>query len=294
MEETEALLEKIWEIHDKLSDAIHAITRSHFLKSLKSLKKSPGVVYTKDFHASSYDEAAIAEARSLSAIRSALESLEDQIEFFHVTLSPSLCCRIPFSFCLMFFMEIYKPLGLVYKPLISAVCQTFKSQQWSERAAAISQLEQSCNVLAARLADHHGNKSKVIEEAMAFVGNVKENSRFSVQQNHCVEKLANHQRKGPNLWVQAFVSSFSSAAKSLKLEQMGGVLGHAALIAVGMLAFLQLHQVASKDDDLVVEACQAQDDSVHMKRRVKSISVQWGSPSMAYVNKHLDVLQARG
>ena len=33
------ILEKIWDLHDKLSDAIHSISRSHFLNSVKALRK---------------------------------------------------------------------------------------------------------------------------------------------------------------------------------------------------------------------------------------------------------------
>ena len=97
IEEIEAVLEKIWDLHDKLSDAIHSISRVHFL-SIKSLRKSDknkplnnvdenrfGFVYAKDFRADD-DDLAIQEAKSLNAIRTALENLEDQLEFFHVSL----------------------------------------------------------------------------------------------------------------------------------------------------------------------------------------------------------------
>ena len=97
IEEIEAVLEKIWDLHDKLSDAIHSISRVHFL-SIKSLRKSDknkplnnvdenrfGFVYAKDFRADE-DDLAIQEAKSLNAIRTALENLEDQLEFFHVSL----------------------------------------------------------------------------------------------------------------------------------------------------------------------------------------------------------------
>ncbi|KAE8669865.1 hypothetical protein F3Y22_tig00112215pilonHSYRG00109 [Hibiscus syriacus] len=40
IEEIEAVLEKIWNLHDKLSNAIHSISRAHFLNSIKALKKS--------------------------------------------------------------------------------------------------------------------------------------------------------------------------------------------------------------------------------------------------------------
>ena len=39
LEEIKVILEKIWDLHDKLSDAIHSISRSHFLNSVKALRK---------------------------------------------------------------------------------------------------------------------------------------------------------------------------------------------------------------------------------------------------------------
>lgn len=105
-EELETVLEKIWDLHDKVSDAIHSISRSRFLKSIVNNAKpfygegfptapAPGAglgaagadrrsgfVFVKGS-----DEAAVsmAEAKSLNAIRAALEDLEDQLEFFHVS-----------------------------------------------------------------------------------------------------------------------------------------------------------------------------------------------------------------
>ncbi|XP_058100252.1 plastid division protein PDV1 [Magnolia sinica] len=261
MEEIETVLEKIWDIHDKLSDAIHAISRSHFLSSIKSLQKydrsSAGFVYAKDFRASD-DDAAIAEARSLNAIRTALENLEDQLEFFH----------------------------------------TVQSQQRAERDAAIARLEQSRIVLAMRLADHHGKKYKVIEEALAFVGDVHEAGRFVSPENlfemprsQSAENLEDGERKGSNVLMQMFMSCFTFAKKSLKLEHMGGVLGHTALVAVSMLALLQLHQVTFKSD-FVLEVPQAEDDSFYRKRN-ENVSQLEGSSSSGCA-KHLDVLLARG
>lgn len=98
VDEIEAVLEKIWDLHDKLSDAILLISRTHFLNSLKSLKKSErkkiygengdgnrdGFVFVKDFRVDGSD-LAIQEAKSLNEIRTALENLEDQLEFFHVS-----------------------------------------------------------------------------------------------------------------------------------------------------------------------------------------------------------------
>ena len=99
------MLEKIWDLHDKVSDAIHSISRSRFLKSIGKNSKSfsgdgisavhppagggggggadrrNGFVFVKGL-----DEATVsmAEARSLNSIRTALEDLEDQLDFFHV------------------------------------------------------------------------------------------------------------------------------------------------------------------------------------------------------------------
>lgn len=113
IEEIEAVLEKIWDIHDKLSDAIHSISRTHFLDSIKTLKKSDkknpygdagngnraGFVFVKGFRVDD-NESAIQEAKSLNAIRTALENLEDQLEFFHVRFSAV------YSFNLSFISEI--------------------------------------------------------------------------------------------------------------------------------------------------------------------------------------------
>ncbi|OVA06376.1 hypothetical protein BVC80_8981g12 [Macleaya cordata] len=278
IEEIEAVLEKIWDLHDKLSDAIHAISRSHFLNSIKTLKKSDevyftrnhekkkpsnngeddrsGFVFVKDFRVD--DDAAIAEAKSLNAIRTALENLEDQLEFFH----------------------------------------TVQTQQRAERDAAIARLEQSRIVLAMRLADHHGKKYRVIEEALAFVGDVHDSSRFVAPENlfgsprsQSGENMVNHEGKRSNILMRVMLSTFTFAKKSLKLEQMGGLLGNAALVAVSMLALLHLQQVTFKND-FVVEVPQMQEDSFYGKRNNKSSSDEVSSPSGRA--KNLDVLAARG
>ncbi|XP_017699852.2 plastid division protein PDV1-like isoform X2 [Phoenix dactylifera] len=146
-EEMEVVLERIWDLHDKISDAIHAISRAHFLKSIRTLAKSSQdkvypeaevargggeggggdgerggcFVFVKGFRAEN-DEAAIAEAKGLNAIRTALENLEDRLEYFH----------------------------------------TVQSQQQAERDAALARLEQSRIMLAMRLADYHGRAIKRI------------------------------------------------------------------------------------------------------------------------------------
>jgi hypothetical protein len=91
-EEAEAVLETIWDLHDKVSDAIHALSRAHFLRAVR--RRAAGVVYVKGGGFAAGDEptslAALAEeVSSLHAIRAALEDLEDQFECFLVSLLPS-------------------------------------------------------------------------------------------------------------------------------------------------------------------------------------------------------------
>nr|GMC68430.1 plastid division protein PDV1 [Ipomoea batatas] len=131
--EIEAVLEKIWDLHDKLSDAIHSITRAHFLNSINKPRKPDDLYFhhrskkrtgpdsdqnagwKNEFRVDEEDDsAAVHEAKSLNAIRTALENLEDQLEFFH----------------------------------------TVQTQQRVERDVALARLEQSRIILAMRLADH--------------------------------------------------------------------------------------------------------------------------------------------
>ncbi|KAL9237393.1 hypothetical protein vseg_011947 [Gypsophila vaccaria] len=229
IEEVESILEKIWDLHDKFSDAIHSISRTHFVNSTKSIKnpqffkhkpyfsdqidaqnegKSNGFVFVKEI-------SDISEAKSLNSIRTALENLEDQLEFFH----------------------------------------TVQVQQRAERDAALARLEQSRIILALRLAEHHGKKYKVIDEAINFVGDVRDASYFTKP-----ESLTNPHPTAPaehsmqtkevnsNILVRVLFSGYDSAKKTLQLDKMGGVLGNAALFALSMLALLHLHQMTDKDN----------------------------------------------
>lgn len=271
MEEIEAMLETIWDLHDKVSDAIHAISRAHYLKSVKALsqpaqeKKPPaaaggdgegkcGFVFIKHFRTEE-DEAAMAEARSLNAIRTALEHLEDQLEFFH----------------------------------------TVQSQQQVERDAAIARLEQSRIVLAMRLADYQGHKYKVIKEAMEFVGDVHDTGHcvspenlYEMLKNQSGDNLENHGGKRSSVLMRMLISSLALAKKSFKLGNIGCVLGNAAVFALSMLALLQLHQVAFR-----CQTPQIQDQIFYRRRNEKNVA-QSENASPTSQMKHLDVLSARG
>ncbi|XVF12618.1 hypothetical protein REPUB_Repub08aG0134500 [Reevesia pubescens] len=229
MEEIEAVLEKIWDLHDKFRDAIFSISRAHFLNSIKALRKSDpkklyndddvgdhyrtGFVFFKDFRIEGADSA-IQEAKSLNAIRTAVENLEDQLECF----------------------------------------LTVQIQQRAERDAAIARLEQSRIILALRLAEHNGQKYRVIDEALAFVGDVHDATRFVSPENlygtpvsPSGENLVSHEEKCSNMLIKVLESSFNFAKKSLKFDHMGGILSNAALFAVSMIAMLHLHQIAFTD-----------------------------------------------
>ncbi|KAJ0099132.1 hypothetical protein Patl1_20302 [Pistacia atlantica] len=307
IDEFEAVLEKIWDLHDKLSDAIHSISRTHFLNSIKSLKKSEkkklysdvadenraGFVFVKGFRVDDNDSA-IKEAKSLNAIRTALENLEDQLEFLHVSnrlawfgpAVPMFAWTIQSLDKCQLQMELFT--------LICSVLQTIQVQQRAERDTAIARLEQSRIVLAMRLAEHHGKKHKVIEEALAFVGDVHDAAHFISPENLYSSpvspsgNLVTPKGKQSNMIIQFLISSFNFAKNSLKLDHMGGVLGNAAMVAVSMIAFLHLHQVAYKEHP------QKQEDKVYSNRNVrKAYQLEDSSSSDGQLN-HLDVLLARG
>ncbi|RZS26137.1 hypothetical protein BHM03_00059443 [Ensete ventricosum] len=302
MEEIEEVLERIWDLHDKISDAIHALSRAHFLRSIKSLAKSDardlesaaepgcgdgkgGFVFTKDFLAAAEDGAAMAaEARSLDSIRAALENLEDQLEFFHV--SRSLFCRIKVRHTMRY--------RSVRALIIIVLLQTVQLQQRAERDAAVAQLEQSRIVLAMRLANHQGEKYKVIEEALAFVGDVHDKGCFITPEALCDmprsqsdDNLEDYDSKRSSIFLQMIISSLSLAKRSFRLENISGVFSHAAIFAASMLAFLQLHQISSKSSTPQIP------DQLSSNRSERNTWVLNNSSRNGEI-KHLDVLSARG
>ncbi|KAE8733884.1 Plastid division protein PDV1 [Hibiscus syriacus] len=269
IEEIEAVIEKICDLHDKLSDAIHSISRAHFINSIKALRKfdnkklfndvvggidnRTGFVFVKDFTVDDGDSS-IQEAKSLNAIRTALENLEDQLEVFH----------------------------------------TVQIQQQVERDAAIARLEQSRIILALRLAEHHGKKYKVIDEALSFVGDVHDASRYVSPENlYCTpnspsgENLASHEGKRSNTLVKILFSNFNYAKKSLNFDHMGGILTNAALFTVSMIAMMYLQRIA------LSEHSGRQEDNIDNRRNSRKNSRLEGSSSYDH-SSHLNVYLARG
>ncbi|KAH9646626.1 Plastid division protein PDV1 [Citrus sinensis] len=291
IDEIEAVLEKIWDLHDKLSDAIHSISRTHFLNSIKALKKTDknklyndvvednraGFVFVKGFRVDDNESAsAIQEAKSLNAIRTALENLEDQLEALRLKAS-----RI--------WLE-----GTTDDVVINPCTETVQTNQRAEKDAAIARLEQSRIVLAMRLSEHHGKKHKVIEEALAFVGDVQDAARFISPDNlygspvsPSGQNFAAPEGRMCNGLIHALISSFDFAKKTLKLDQVGGILSNAAIVAVSMIALLHLHQAAYKEHP------QKQDERVYSNRAVRKTTQLESSSPNTQLNQ-LDVMSARG
>ncbi|CAO2045348.1 unnamed protein product [Urochloa humidicola] len=279
--ETEAVLERIWDLHDRLSDAILASSRAHLLLPPPPPPPPPpqpapsakgahlrrgggggggggrnGCVFVKGGgcdggcgggEALAAAAEAVAEARSLHAIRSALEDLEDHLEFLH----------------------------------------TVQSQQRAERDAAIARLEQSRLVLAMRLAEHQGKRYRVIDEALAFVGEVSDRNRFispeDVRATQTEDNADCNRGSSSRIVSNVLSCSLSLAKNSFRLDKIGGALGNAAVFAVSMLAFLQLHQIAFG----------SKTPAMGYRKRIE-YSFQSGSSQQNGKGKHLQVHLARG
>eukprot|EP01018_Ginkgo_biloba_P004322 Gb_32350 [translate_table: standard] len=121
-EEIEALMERAWHLHDKISDTIHSLSKSHFLDSIRKNNTNPishehhwpqnqpnndikglGLYAQQQINNGGFttrecgdlahrqdEEDQFAETRSLNAIRNALEVLEDQLHCLHVSPIPLL------------------------------------------------------------------------------------------------------------------------------------------------------------------------------------------------------------
>lgn len=166
-------------------------------------------------------------------------------------------------------------------------------QQQVERDAAIARLEQSRIVLAMRLAEHHGKNYQVISEALAFVGDVRYAANYVSNENKYGpsfstngQKLAPNSSKRSNNLIKMLFSALNFARKSLKLDHVGGILGNSAMVAISMLAFLHLHQVAYKEPPL-------ERDDIPFNRNLRRTSRLEG-PSSNEDFSNFDVLSARG
>ncbi|XP_078429045.1 plastid division protein PDV1-like [Wolffia australiana] len=255
-ERMELATEKICDLHDRISDTIHTLSKSNFLRSTAANncaktfdeKKSAaigsldewkrGYVYVKGFKLDE-DDATAAEVRSLNSIRTALEDLEEQLEFLH----------------------------------------TIQSQQRAERDAAIARLEQSRIILAMRLSEFHGRKYKVIEEAMAFVGDVSDNGQIAPPGTH------NKAKKAHGV-VHIFLSSLTLVKKLFGLDRLVSALGNATLFTASVLVLLGMQQVSMNNSLLPEGQFHREAPENHA---YKSVSTSYGDE-----RRPLDVFSARG
>ncbi|KAL6874696.1 hypothetical protein ACP4OV_013361 [Aristida adscensionis] len=258
-EEVEAVLETIWDLHDKVSDAIHALSRAHFLRTVRRRAagdKPAGLVYVKGgaVAADDGDEAsalvALAEeARSLHAIRAALEDLEDQFECFLAV----------------------------------------QSQQEAERDIVVARLEQSRIMLAIRLKEHHGKNHKVIDEASDFVHNVYQDVWPSLSEKRPQKcESSDNMIKDSNFLGRMVASTLALARNNLSIEKLGGLLGgHTAVLAIGVMSLLQLRRFGSGGQDPVA-------GNYNYRRVNQGNSSRLGASPLSSSMSPLDVSLAKG
>ncbi|EEC80699.1 hypothetical protein OsI_23129 [Oryza sativa Indica Group] len=277
------LQERIWDLHDNLSHAILSLSASAHRCCRR--RAPEGRVVVKGWRRQGgcgdcglEQEAAaaatMADARSLHAVRAALEDLEGHLHFLHMErtkLKPHRC-------------ELYASLG----PQLQMGWTNIQLRQVAERDAAIARLQQSRILLATRLAEHRWKKHEVIEEALAFVDDALDKSRFvspeDVRGTHTHSQSVENQCPkihDSNFLVRFLSCTLAIAKNSLRFERIGGALGNTAMFAVSMLAFLQLQQVAFGKQTPAVQCRRV--NYFHSQMSVKNTK-----------EKHLVVLLARG
>jgi hypothetical protein len=140
-----------------------------------------------------------------------------------------------------------------------------------------------------RLAEHRGKKYKVIDEALAFVGEVSDKSQFispeDVRATHSrsEDNADDNRGSGSRIMSNVLSCSLSLAKNSFRLDKIGGTLGNAAVFAVSMLAFLQLHQITFGSKTPAMEC-----------RKRTEYNFQSGSSQLNGKGKLLEVYLARG
>uniref|UniRef100_A0A0D9WQQ3 Uncharacterized protein n=1 Tax=Leersia perrieri TaxID=77586 RepID=A0A0D9WQQ3_9ORYZ len=139
----EALLERIRDLHDKLSHAILSLSLSSSSARRRRAAGKQGRCGSWEHQCE--EAAAMSDARSLHAVRAALEDFHGHIRFL----------------------------------------RNVQSRHVAERDAAVARLQRSRILLATRLAEHRWRKHEVIEETLAFVDNVLDKSRFFSPEDVC-------------------------------------------------------------------------------------------------------------
>lgn len=140
-----------------------------------------------------------------------------------------------------------------------------------------------------RLAQHQGKKYRVIDEALAFVGEVSDKSQFispdDVRATHSRsdDNAEENRGNGSRIMSNVLSCSLALAKNSFRLDKIGGALSNAAVFAVSMVAFLQLHQIAFGSKTPAME----------YRKRIE-YNFQYGTSQQNGKGKHLEVYLARG
>lgn len=243
-QEIEGVMEKAWDLHDKMSDAISTLSKSHFLlnsihhhhETTAGSEKLGSFIHipnTQRFAAAddemqekAGEENQVAETISLNTIRRTLEALENQLHFLHIQQS-----------------------------------------QRPERDATLTQLEEGRLILLRRLTEHHGRQWDFIQEALAFatyrgeeedphvrpssflyptVATQLDGAVYSEKKMIFDEKIGNYQKNSFN-GLRDFLSiSIQFLKNSGRLYKIAGVMAKAALVAVGMLGILGMPQMGQR------------------------------------------------
>lgn len=245
-EEIEEMMEKAWDLHDKMSDAISTVSKSHFLLNSihhhheartgsDNLGSFIHIPNTQRFCAAADamqekgGENQVAETRSLNTFRSTLEALEDQLHFLHIQ----------------------------------------QSQQRAERDATLTQLEESRLILLRRLTEYHGRQWDFIQEALSFSTYRGEEEDLHVSPSSYLyptleqpdgaiysekkmiydEKIGDYQKNSFNGLTRLLSISIQSVKNSDRLHKIAGVVAKAAFVAVlGILGVQQMGQRRTKRD----------------------------------------------
>ena len=166
-------------------------------------------------------------------------------------------------------------------------------QQQAERDVAIARLEQSRIILAMRLAEDRGRKYQVIDEALAFVGDVQDAVQFVSPENLCSKKCSPGEncstdtKRKSNILINVLLSGFNFVKKSLRLDNMGGMVSNATLVALSVVALLHFQHTTYQKHPL------GQESRVYSNRTVRKPPRLKGSSSNTR-SSNFDVLLARG
>eukprot|EP00252_Welwitschia_mirabilis_P013322 TRINITY_DN29350_c0_g1_i1.p1 TRINITY_DN29350_c0_g1~~TRINITY_DN29350_c0_g1_i1.p1 ORF type:complete len:287 (+),score=49.35 TRINITY_DN29350_c0_g1_i1:305-1165(+) len=263
-EEMEAVLERAWDLHDKISDAIHSISRSIFLSSR---------LHGAQISCLRQDEDFFVETRSLNAIRSALEVLENQLYLLH----------------------------------------TLQNQQRVEKEAALMRLEESRLMLLKKLKEHRGRELSVIREAMAFASDKGEGENIRLNCNAVKTSFSNEtsnseqsntngdpnsvslQRKCFNGLNCLFSLSIRKLNNTEQFLKMASVAAKVALMAASMLTILHIHHNVRKEANSVARHTDAYFQNSWYSKKQYGVSNSRRSrthDTFGYTN--LDVLHGRG